>query len=334
MADKDSEAGGKNLIAPQALACLLATLACLLATLIPIGSALALPDKFSPTSYVGSADPNTVWELLIGGVGFCSFLVAVALGIHSSLRKVKRAQLRRNAFISSALNNLSHGVVMADAQERIVFCNNRYLEIYGLSRSDILRNMSGLELLELRRKRGLIDVSAEDYFKYASSPEGVINELPDGRFILVKFFALPNGGAVATHEDCSEQRMLSRQLASTKQFLESMLDNVPVCVAAKSIETGRYIFANRAFERFSRFSRDHIVGRRADEIFRPETTGSVEAADQAAVNSPNGEFRSEFVVERGAERRVLSSTRVVVRNEKNQPEFLIALFDDVTDRRS
>jgi diguanylate cyclase (GGDEF)-like protein/PAS domain S-box-containing protein len=334
MADKDSEAGGKNLIAPQALACLLATLACLLATLIPIGSALALTDKFSPTSYVGSADPNTVWELLIGGMVLCSFLVAVALGIHSSLRKVKRAQLRRNAFISSALNNLSHGVVMTDAQERIVFCNNRYLEIYGLSRSDILRNMSGLELLELRRKRGLIDVSAEDYFKYASSPEGVINELPDGRFILVKFFALPNGGAVATHEDCSEQRMLSRQLASTKQFLESMLDNVPVCVAAKSIETGRYIFANRAFERFSRFSRDHIVGRRADEIFRPETTGSVEAADQAAVNSPNGEFRSEFVVERGAERRVLSSTRVVVRNEKNQPEFLIALFDDVTDRRS
>ena len=47
-----------------------------------------------------------------------------------------------------------------------------------------------------------------------------------------------------------------------------MLDNVPVCVAAKSIEDGRYIFANRAFERFSRFSRDKIVGNRADEIFQ------------------------------------------------------------------
>jgi diguanylate cyclase (GGDEF)-like protein/PAS domain S-box-containing protein len=334
MAEKNWEAGGKNLIPPQALLCLLATLACLLATLIPMAPALALPDKFSPTSYVGSADPNTVWELLIGGMVLCSFLVAVALGIHSSLRKVKRAQLRRNAFISSALNNLSHGVVMSDAQQRIVFCNNRYLEIYGLSRSDISRNMSGRDLLELRRKRGLIDASAEDYFKYASAPEGVVNELPDGRFILVKFFALPNGGAVATHEDCTEQRMLSRQLASTKQFLESMLDNVPVCVAAKSIETGRYIFANRAFERFSRFSRDHIVGKRADEIFRPETTASVEAADRDALHSPNGEFRSEFVVERGPERRVLASTRVVARNEKGQPEFLIALFDDITDRRS
>ena len=119
----------------------------------------------------------------------------------------------------------------------------------------------------------------------ASTPEGLITELPGGRSILVKYFALPNGGSVATHEDCSEQRKLSRQLASTKQFLESVLDNVPVCVAAKSIEDGRYIFANRAFERFSRFSRDKIVGKRADEIFQPETAASIEAADEAALNS-------------------------------------------------
>ena len=113
-----------------------------------------------------------------------------------------------------------------------------------------------------------------------------------------------------------------------------MLDNVPVCVAAKSIEDGRYIFANRAFERFSRFSRDKIVGKRADEIFQPETAASIEAADRAALNSPDGQFRSEFAVERGIEKRILASNRVIARDDKNQPEFLIALFDDVTDRKS
>ncbi len=165
-------------------------------------------------------------------------------------------------------------------------------------------------------------------------PEGLITELPNGRSVLVKHFLLPNGGSVATHEDCSEQRKLSRQLASTKQFLESVLDNVPVCVAAKNIEDGRYIFANRAFERFSRFSRDYIVGKRADEIFQPETAASIEAADQAALDAPEGQYRNEFAVERGSKKRILASNRVVARNDKNEPEFLIALFDDVTDRRS
>lgn len=327
MADKNWQAGGKNLIPALALLCLIVAAA-------PVQAAWGLSGNFAPPSYVGSADPNMVWELLIGGIVVCSFVGAVALWIHSALRKVKRSQLRRSAFVSSALNNLSHGVVMTDAQQRIVYCNNRYLEIYGLARSDIRRNMAGPELLELRRKRGVLDISVEDFYKYADRPEGLITELPNGRSVLVKYFSLPNGGSVATHEDCSEQRKLSRQLASTKQFLESVLDNVPVCVAAKSIEDGRYIFANRAFERFSRFSRDTIVGKRADEIFRPETTASIEAADQAALNAPEGQFRNEFAVERGSEKRVLSSIRVIARNDKNQPEFLIALFDDITERRS
>ena len=64
------------------------------------------------------------------------------------------------------------------------------------------------------------------------------------------------------------------------------------------------------------------------------TAASIEAADQAALNSPEGQFRNEFVVERGSQKRVLASNRVVARDDKNQPEFLIALFDDVTDRRS
>ena len=127
---------------------------------------------------------------------------------------------------------------------------------------------------------------------------------------------------------------LSRKLASTTQFLESVLDNVPVCVAAKNIQDGRYIFANRAFERFSRFSRDHIVGKRADEIFARRPRPRIEAADQSALRTAEGYHRSEFVVERGSEKRILASNRMIARNESGEPEFLIALFDDVTDRRS
>jgi diguanylate cyclase (GGDEF)-like protein/PAS domain S-box-containing protein len=327
MADENWQAGGKNLIPAQALVCLVATI-------VPFGTASALSDGFAPASYVGSADPNMVWEMLIGGIVVCSFLATIAFWIHSTLRRAKRSQLRRNGYVSSALNHLSQGVLMTDPKKRIVLCNDRYLEIYGLVRSDVTKDMTGPELLELRRQRGWLDVSVEDYYKYAERPEGFVTELPNGRSVLARYFALPNGGSVATHEDCTEQRNLSKQLATTKQFLESMLDNVPVCVAAKNIEDGRYIFANRAFERFSRFSRDYIVGKRADEIFRPDTTAGIEAADQAALNSPDGHFRNEIVVERGSKKRVISSHRVIARNEKNQPEFLIALFDDVTDRKS
>ena len=331
MAGKNWQAGGKNSIPARAVLCLAVAVIVILA---PGADAWAASDDFAPPNYVGSADPNTIWIILLGGLVIASFLMAVGLWVLSALRKVKRSQLRRNAFISSALNNLNQGVVMTDAERRIIFCNDRYLEIYGLVRADVPRNMTGPELLELRRKRGALDISVEEFYARSSTPEGLITELPDGRSVLVKHFLLPNGGSVATHDDCTEQRKLSRKLASTTQFLESVLDNVPVCVAAKNIEDGRYIFANRAFERFSRFSRDHIVGRRADEIFSAGTAASIDKADRSALDAPEGYHRSELFVERGSEKRILASNRVVARNENNEPEFLIALFDDVTERRS
>jgi PAS domain-containing protein len=142
MAEKNWQAGGKVLIPALAVACLIGAVA-------PFGAARAMSGGFSPAN-VGSIDPQMIWEMLIGGIAVLSFLAAIVLWVLSALRKAKRSELRRNAFVRSALNNLTHGVVMTDARKRIVFCNDRFLELYGLARSDISKNMTGPELLELR----------------------------------------------------------------------------------------------------------------------------------------------------------------------------------------
>jgi len=311
-------------IAVQAVVCLISAVA----------PSRAYADGFTPASYIGALDPNLVWEGLIGGIVVCAFLAALALWIHSALRRSRRSQLRRNAFVSSAMNNLNQGVVMTDAQRRIIFCNDRYLEIYGLARSDLWTGMTGHDILGLRRKRGVLGVTDDEFYEKAASPNGLITELPDARAILVKYFILPNGGSVATHLDVSEQRKLSRQLASTTQFLETVLDNVPACVAAKNIEDGRYIFANSAYGRFWGFSRDQVVGKNARELFGPKSADSIEATDRAALLAPEGQYRNEFEVDVDQARRMVASTRIVVRNESNKPEFLLVVFEDITDRQS
>ena len=302
MAGKNWQAGGKNSIPALALVCLVAIAG-------PCGSAWAAPPSggFAPASYVGDLDPNVIWELLIGGIVVVSFLAAVGLWALSALRGVKRSQLAAQCLRQLRPEQSQSG---RDDDRRAAAASSSattaILEIYGLSRADISRDMTGRDLLELRRSAGPDVLSTEEFeracppARKASSPN-----FRTGRSVLSKIFRLPNGGSIGTHEDCTEQRKLSRKLASTTQFLELVLDNVPVCVAAKNIEDGRYIFVNRAFERFSRFSRDHIVGKRADEIFRPETAASIEAADEAALKAPEGHHRSEFS-SNGATRSALS----------------------------
>src|SRR3954467_8249717 len=128
MASKNWQAGGKIIGSALAAGCLFA---------MPSGASRVASGDFAPPSYIGSMDPHLIWELLIGAIVVVSFLAAVALWVMSALRNGRRSQLRRNAFVSSALNNLSQGVVITDAKKRIVFCYDRYLELYGMARSDI-----------------------------------------------------------------------------------------------------------------------------------------------------------------------------------------------------
>jgi diguanylate cyclase (GGDEF)-like protein/PAS domain S-box-containing protein len=330
MTDQKWRVGGRALISPQAVLCLVACA-------WPFKAAHADVGNVAP-SYLGALEANVLWQALIAGIVVSSFFVAVAIWIHSALSSLKRSELRKSTFITSALNHLNQGVVMFDRHSQMVYCNDRYLELYGLSRSDLRNDMTGRELLELRRRRGTLDVSPEQFYEIASSPEGLVVELATGQSILVKYFPLPNGGSVATHEDCSEQRELSRKLASTKQFLETMLDNVPMCVAAKTVaETvpdARYLFINRAFESFFGVSRDAVVGKRSAEVFGSENLPGIEAADHSALQSSEGQFRNEFALEIGGEKRLVSANRVVVHNQQNKPEFMIGLLEDITERNS
>ena len=79
MADKNWQAGSGNLIPATAVVCLVAIA-------VPLAGAWGASGGFAPASYVGSLDPNTIWELLIGGIVVASFLGAVGIWVNSALR--------------------------------------------------------------------------------------------------------------------------------------------------------------------------------------------------------------------------------------------------------
>lgn len=320
MTGKIGRSDSKAAVSVIAVACLL-------------GSIAGAHAESPAVHYISELDPQMIWQILIGGFVALAFLAAIVLWVASALRNVRREQHRRNAFVGSALNHLGQGIVMLDDQKRVVFCNDRYLEIYDLTRADITKDITGPELRELRRQRGKLDLATQSFYEQTVSAGEYIAEMPGGQSVHVKFSRLPNGGAIGIHEDCTEQRFLQRELATTKQFLEFVLDHVPICVAAKTIDDGRYIFANRAFETFSRLSRDKIVGKRPDQIFSAQSAKAIAEADALAVET-RSQCRSEFNVEIGSDLRTLDSNRVIAFNERNEPAFLIALFEDVTDRKS
>ena len=59
-------------------------------------------------------------------------IAAVTFALRAPSRQ--RAWPRGNsALLSMVLNNMTQGVVLFDAHERVLVCNDRYVEMYGLS---------------------------------------------------------------------------------------------------------------------------------------------------------------------------------------------------------
>ncbi|MGB8043853.1 MAG: EAL domain-containing protein [Pseudolabrys sp.] len=121
--------------------------------------------------------------------------------------------------LQTVLNNMSQGVLMFDSETRLTFCNQRYLELYGLSSEIVKPGCHLRDLLKHRIELGNFSGDADEYVARLKSgiAEGktfnnVVN-LPDGREFSVVNKPIAGGGWLATHEDVTERQRSEDRIA-------------------------------------------------------------------------------------------------------------------------
>jgi len=121
--------------------------------------------------------------------------------------------------IDAALNNIPQGLLMFDANARIVVKNDRYIEMYGLSRDVVKTGCSLQELIQHRKDAGLFKGDPEQYCERilktiaAGKTSGQLIETTDGRTIYAVQQPLAGGGWVVTHDDITERRRAEEKMA-------------------------------------------------------------------------------------------------------------------------
>ena len=114
-------------------------------------------------------------------------------------------------------NNLSLGIIIFDDRREVVFCNARYLEIYGLSAEQVKPGTPTSDLIYHRLKLGLkVGEAPDDYVRERIDKPVVqhtaVHEFADGRIIRYTIRPMSNGGGMATHEDVTEREEMSARL--------------------------------------------------------------------------------------------------------------------------
>ncbi|MGN6460756.1 MAG: PAS-domain containing protein [Pseudolabrys sp.] len=124
--------------------------------------------------------------------------------------------------IRTAIDHLSQGLCMFDAEERLLFCNAEFIRMYGLSSQQVKPGITLTELMALRRAVGSFTGDAAAYQRELAAAIGagkMLNSeavLSDGRLVAMRNRPLPAGGWVSTHEDITERRRAARERAAVQ----------------------------------------------------------------------------------------------------------------------
>ncbi len=116
--------------------------------------------------------------------------------------------------LRAILDSMSHGVVALNDKDEAVFANERYREMFGISR-EIVPGISISELL--KDSLAAIEPGALDRYYACLRTNGPGAEsffqLANGRTYSIVVKQLPEIGRVATHEDVTERRQSEQQVA-------------------------------------------------------------------------------------------------------------------------
>ncbi len=139
--------------------------------------------------------------------------------------KHKQELEQLNGWFEVALDNMARGLSMFDAQQRLIVCNKLYREIYdlppeltqpGTPLSDIVRyhvkRETGSERPEdVEKQRKWIDHHVEELAR--GKTFSYVQEMKDGRTILVSNQPLASGGWVDLQEDVTEKRRAEQKIS-------------------------------------------------------------------------------------------------------------------------
>jgi PAS domain S-box-containing protein len=128
------------------------------------------------------------------------------------------------ALLSMVLNNMTQGVVFFDAHEKVLVCNDRYVEMYGLSPNVVRPGCSLMDLIKNRITTGSLNIDPEKYraeimtaVRHGQSMNRIV-ETPDGRSVLVVNRPVKDGQYwIGTHDDITERIHAERKSAALSE---------------------------------------------------------------------------------------------------------------------
>lgn len=172
---------------------------------------------------------------ILGAITLCGFALVAAMTWHNRLlvqaqdeaeRQNSMLQRRdielniQNARFDAALSNMSHALCMVDAEQRMIVCNRRFYEFFGLKEGQARPGIPARDVFQTsiaigRYSADMLDTIFERQFEQAKHNDSFkfVEQDSAGRSLAVAQEPMAGGGWVATFEDITERRRTEARIS-------------------------------------------------------------------------------------------------------------------------
>lgn len=140
---------------------------------------------------------------------------------------------------------------------------------------------------------------------------------------------------VGTGIDITNSKQKNQELVESKNFLESVIENVPLMIFLKEAKDLRFEILNRAGEELLGYDRKALLGKNDSDFFTPEQAAGFIAKDRQVLDGKAGflDIPEEPISTAKKGDRLLHTRKICIRGADGEPKYLLGISEDITERK-
>jgi PAS domain S-box-containing protein len=149
-----------------------------------------------------------------------------------------------------------------------------------------------------------------------------------------KQFAMSVANTISLVLEAADRRKAELENEHSKNFLNSVIENLPIMVFVKNTEHFRFVRWNKAAEDLTGLSRDTVLGKSDHEVFSQSEAAFLTQKDRDVIKSGClQDIPEEPIATAHRGTRILHTRRIPIFNAQGQPEYLLGISEDITERK-